>query len=81
MIMDETKPPFEPTPAKEKKQRSQINVSVRGIIVLMVVATVCYMAMKALKVEEPLYSLVFITVGYYFGQNQQQKQTHPVAKT
>lgn len=44
-------------------------VSVRAIIVTLVVLTVCGMSVAKLKVEEPLYTLVGLTVGYYFGQN------------
>lgn len=59
---------------KRKARESHIlSVSIRGIIVLMLVGTVCYMGLKALKVEEPLYSLVFLAVGYYFGQSHRDK--------
>jgi len=56
-----------PTKSKESHIAS---VSVRSIITMGVVATVCYMAVRALKVEEPLYSMAFLCLGYYFGQGR-----------
>lgn len=45
-----------------------LRVSIRAWIALILVATVCYMALAALPVEEPLYSLATLAVGFYFGQ-------------
>lgn len=69
--MDENTSTFE----KEKKDYSGMGsrlfgISTRSILVLFVVATVCYMSLRALKIEEPLYTLATVMVGYYFGQNQ-----------
>jgi hypothetical protein len=49
-------------------------ISVRAIIVIMIVATVCYMSLRIIKVEEPMYSLVFMAVGFYLGQKTSQNQ-------
>lgn len=45
-------------------------VSFRGILALIVIATVCIMAYMGKKVEEPIYSLVLIVSGAYFGQSK-----------
>ena len=82
---DETKAPFEETKTTEVKTSnipaSHVNesrifgVTVRGILVTLVVITVCVMSYMAKKVEEPLYTIASLTIGYYFGQNQnKQKQ-------
>jgi hypothetical protein len=52
-------------------------VSIRGWIVLIVVLTVCTMSLAGIVVIEPLYSLAWVTVGYYFGQNS---KTNPTAE-
>ena len=67
---EETEQFTKPSPAKDS---SIFGVSLRGLIVLLTVLTVCVMAMISKKVEEPLYTLVGLTVGYYFGQNQKPK--------
>ncbi len=67
---DETKPPFHgKTPEDVRVDSSIGGISVRSIIVSVVVLTVCIMSSLKLKVEEPLYTLVGLTVGYYFGQS------------
>lgn len=47
-----------------------LGVSVRGCLALILVLTVCCMAMKQIDVKEPLYSLVLLSVGFYFGQKR-----------
>lgn len=53
---------------KPKRDHSHFfGLSVRGFITLSVVWCVIVMSLRAMKVEEPLYSLVNLCVGYYFG--------------
>lgn len=49
------------------------SVSVRAWIVMIIVVTVCAMSLLAMEIKEPLYTLVGLTVGYYFGQNKKQE--------
>ncbi len=49
------------------------NCSVRSIIALLVVGTVCYMSIAVIKIEEPLYTLVGMVVGFYMGQYNKPK--------
>lgn len=49
-----------------------LGVSVRAWIAVLVVGTVCGMQACGLKVDEPLYSLVLLTTGFYFGQKTPQ---------
>jgi len=56
-----------------KAESHIMNVSVRGIITMGVVFTICFMATRVIKVEEPLYSISFLTLGYYFGQGKTNK--------
>ncbi len=67
---DETTPPF-----KLSKESKLFGCSVRGLLVIMIVGTVCYMSVVGIIVSEPLYTLVGLTVGYYFGQNQSKTAT------
>ncbi len=47
-------------------------VSVRGIISLMLVTTVCLLAFFGITVDEPLYSMATLALGFYFGQKGQK---------
>ena len=44
-----------------------LGVSVRGWITVLTVMTVCVMSYLAKDVKEPLYSLVLLASGFYFG--------------
>lgn len=74
-MADEPVPAPEPIDNKTKTTESQLmSVSVRGWLVIMVIFTICLMALLKLGVSEPLYSMSLLMVGFYFGQN---KQTTP----
>jgi hypothetical protein len=61
--------------SKPEKDNSKIfGVSLRGIITLIVVLTVCVMSIGQLEVREPLYTLAGMVIGYYFAQSQSNKQ-------
>ena len=45
-----------------------LGVSLRGWLALLMVATTCLMSYYAKEIKEPLYSLVLLSVGFYFGQ-------------
>lgn len=49
------------------------DVSIRGVIALLLVITVCVMNIMSIKVEEPLYSAVLMALGLYFGKQTQNK--------
>lgn len=62
-------------------------VSFRCVIALLVIGTVCLMAYLGKKVDEPLYSLVLIIAGAYFGKtsspvngNGEKKKDEPGTK-
>lgn len=48
-------------------------VSVRAWLAILTTATVCGMSMGGIKVEEPLYTLVGMIIGFYFAQNNKPK--------
>lgn len=50
-----------------------LNMSVRSIIALIVILTVCYMSIAASEVKEPLYTLAGLIVGFFFGQQTKPK--------
>jgi hypothetical protein len=52
-------------------------ISVRAWISLMLSGTVCWMAVNSVKVEEPLYTLATIAIGFYFGRQSNPKLTTP----
>lgn len=62
------------TPSHESHMFS---MSTRSLITLIVVLTVCLMSYRGMKVEEPLYTLVGMCIGYYFGQNGKPKSQTP----
>lgn len=69
--------PDENAPDETLKVKSDeshfFSISLRGLITLTVVWTVCGMSVAGLKIEEPLYTLVGLCVGYYFGQGNKPK--------
>lgn len=52
-----------------------LHISLRGVIAVLVVLTVCFMSLYGLEVKEPLYTLSAMTVGWYFGRQPQKKLT------
>ena len=46
------------------------SVSVRGWLAIMVVWTVCLMSATEITVSEPIYTLVGLIVGFYYGKNK-----------
>lgn len=61
--------PAEAIDNKTKGSESQfMSVSIRGWIVLIVVLTACAMSICRIKIDEPLYTMVTVVVGFYFGQ-------------
>jgi hypothetical protein len=66
-VEDETTPPIAVTPAKASESHL-FNVSTRAWITFMIVGTICAMSAKLMKVEEPLYSMGTMVLGFYFGQ-------------
>lgn len=52
-----------------KPKDSQLfGISLRGLISLIVIVTVCSMSVLTLEIKEPLYTLAGLIVGFYFGQ-------------
>lgn len=47
-----------------------MRVSVRAWIVMLLVVTLCIMSGLGIQVSEPLYTVVTVAVGYYFGQKK-----------
>lgn len=52
-----------------------VRVSVRAWAFLILIITVCGMSITGIKVEEPLYTLVGMAAGLYFGQKVSNKPT------
>jgi hypothetical protein len=46
------------------------DISVRGIVVVLLVLTTCAMSAIGEEIKEPLYTLVASSVGWYFGQKK-----------
>lgn len=59
---------------KEEARESKLgSLSVRGLITLIVVVTVCGMSLGKIDVKEPLYTMVGLVVGFYFAQREKPK--------
>lgn len=54
----------------------RLGLSVRGVVVTLMITTVCACALLKFDVNEPLYSLSIAAISYYFGQ-QQRMATKP----
>jgi len=61
----------EPITEKASGESQLIRVSVRAWAFLLLIGTVCGMSILGVKVEEPLYTLVGMAAGLYFGQKTQ----------
>ncbi len=60
--------PDETTQFTKRSDSSIGGISVRGIIVLLIVTTLCAMNLMKIPVVEPLYSVACSAIAYYFGQ-------------
>lgn len=49
------------------------DVSIRAVITILLVLTVCAMSVCRLEVKEPLYSAVLLALGAYFVKQNQSK--------
>lgn len=59
--------------AENGKRESQIaNISVRGLLALIALLTVCGMSAFEIEVREPLYTMAGMAVGWYFGQKNKK---------
>lgn len=60
-------------------------LSVRAIIALMVIFTICYMSLMAMPITEPLHTLGATVIGFLFGighqKMAQQRASHGVENT
>lgn len=65
---DETQQINKPT----RDDSKLFGISLRGLIALIVVVTICAMSFCLVEVKEPLYTLGGLIVGFYFGQNQRK---------
>lgn len=50
-----------------------MGVSVRGLVTILVVLTICVLSALKIEIQEPLYSLGALVVGFYFGQKTMTK--------
>lgn len=61
-----------------KVSSSFLGVSIRAWVVLMVVVTMCIMAYRQVKIEEPFYSVIIMVVSFYFGKESALNPKPPV---
>lgn len=61
----------QPQETKSSTESELLGVSVRAWTLLILVTTVCTMSVIGTEVKEPLYTLVGLAVGFYFGQKTQ----------
>lgn len=60
----------ESEPKRIRHDSRILGLSVRAVIALIVIITVCAMSLLLIEIKEPLYTLAGLIVGFYFGQNQ-----------
>lgn len=61
----------QPQETKSSTESELLGVSIRAWTLLILVTTVCVMSVIGIEVKEPLYTLVGLAVGFYFGQKTQ----------
>ncbi len=66
--LKEESAPLRPMTELEGMTSSIFHISLRGWLALILVVTVCYMAIMQIEVKEPLYTLATMALGFYFGQ-------------
>lgn len=69
MSNEDQQPATNPSTSEES---TLFNVSIRAWTLLLLVLTVCIMSVIGIEVKEPLYTLVGLAVGFYFGQKTQR---------
>jgi hypothetical protein len=65
--------PLRPMTEQDGPTSAVFHVSIRAWIALLLTGTVCAMQFSGKVVEEPLYTLATVALGYYFGQKGQGK--------
>ena len=55
-------------PKLSTDESAAFGVSMRGWLALLITLTVCGMSAMKIKVDEPLYTLCTVAIGFYFGQ-------------
>jgi hypothetical protein len=55
-------------PTETKGESKLGGVSVRGWLAVLLIVTVCGMALTGREVTEPLYTMSSLAIGFYFGQ-------------
>lgn len=68
----DTKAPMRLMSEIDAAPSSMFHVSVRGWLAIGLAGTVCYMQATGQTVDEPLYTLATVALGYYFGQKGQK---------
>jgi len=51
-----------------------LSLSVRSILALVVLVTICYMSIKGTEIKEPLYTLSVAITAFFFGQQKPKVQ-------
>jgi hypothetical protein len=57
-----------------------LRLSVRAIICLELITTVCVLSYIGKEIKEPLYTLATMAAGFYLGQMKPQKSIEPTVK-
>jgi hypothetical protein len=57
-----------------------LRLSVRAIICLELITTVCVLSYIGKEIKEPLYTLATMAAGFYLGQMKPQKSIEPAVK-
>lgn len=60
---------------------SILGVSVRGLVTMVIVLTICILSGLKTEVQEPLYSMGTMALGFYFGQKTVGKGKDDETKT
>lgn len=56
--------------ANLNKESTLFNVTIRGWLATVITISLCFMALRSIKVEEPFSSICIFVLGFYFGQKK-----------
>lgn len=61
-----------PATSESQVRVFQHDISIRGLIVILLAGTACGMSAFGIEIKEPMYTLVVSAVSWYFGQKGKQ---------
>lgn len=62
---------------KAAEESYAFGMSMRGWLALLLTFSVCLLSVMGQEVNEPLYGLAYMAIGFYFGQSKKNVEVKP----